>query len=194
MQVLSQQEVTELLLCWGRGEDSALDKLIPCVHQELRRLAHRHMAGERPNHTLQTTALVNETYLRLIDCQRVQWQDRAHFLAMAAQLMRRILVDFARSRRYLKRGGGAQQVSLAEGMLGSRGKGEDVLALDQVLCRLSKLDPRMAQVVEMRFFGGLSVAETAEALKVCEGTVMRDWRLAKSWLLRELSGIEEDET
>lgn len=190
----SQQETTELLLCWSRGDDSALNQLIPRVYRELQRLAHSYMAGERADHTLQTTALVNEAFIRLIDCRRIQWQDRAHFLAISAQLMRRILVDFARSRSYLKRGGRTQRVSLAEEMLVSREKGEDVEALDNGLKELTRMDPRMGKVVELRFFGGLSVAETAEVLKVSKGTVMRDWRLAKSWLLRELGGQERDES
>ena len=192
MRALSQEEVTGLLLAWSTGEDAALEQLIPLVHQELRRLAHRYMAGERPDHSLQTTALVNEAYLRLVDCRHVRWQDTAHFFATSARLMRRILVDHARSRRYLKRGGGAQRISLDEGMSVSEQAGEDLMALDEVLCELAEVDARMANVVELRFFGGLSVGETAHVLNVCEGTVMRDWRLARAWLLRELSKTNRD--
>lgn len=188
MRAASQQEVTQLLLAWGQGEQAALEKLIPRVYQELCRLAHRYMARERPDHTLQTTALVNEAYLRLIDYRRVGWQNRAHFFAISAQLMRRILVDFARSRRYLKRGGGAQRVSLDEALLVSEARGEDFIGLDEALKGLSAVDSRKGRVVELRFFGGLSVKETAEVLKVSVDTVLRDWRLAKAWLLRELSG------
>jgi len=193
MHALSQEEVTGLLLAWSSGEDSALEQLAPLVHQELRRLAHHYMAGERPDHTLQTTALVNEAYLRLVDCRQVRWQDRAHFFAVSARLMRRVLVDYARSRRYLKRGGGARRISLDEGMSVSGHVGEDLMALDEVLGELGAFDPRMAKVVELRFFGGLSVKETAEVLNVCEGTVMRDWRLARAWLLRELNETNGDE-
>jgi RNA polymerase sigma factor (TIGR02999 family) len=187
MDVSSQHEVTELLLAWGQGEESALKQLIPLVHAELRRLGHRHMAGERRDHTLQTTALVNEAYVRLVDCQRVNWQNRAHFFAVSAQLMRRILVDFARSRRYLKRGGGAQRISLDEGLVVSRQRGEDLMALDDALNALAAIDSRKSRLVELRFFGGLSIKETAEVLKVSEETVVRDWRLAKAWLFRELN-------
>ena len=187
MQAPSQQEVTQLLQAWGRGEESALEQLIPVVHQELRRLARRYMAGERPDHTLQTTELVNEAYLRLVDSQRVKWQDRAHFFAVSAQLMRRILVDSTRRRRHLKRGGGAQRVTLSEGMAVSLPPGEDLLALDEALSELSKVDCRKGRLVELRFFGGLSVKEAAEVLNVSERTVHRDWRLARTWLARELS-------
>jgi len=156
------------------------------VHEELRRVARRHMAHERAEHTLQATALVNEAYMRLVDVQRVKWQNRAHFFAMSARLMRRILVDFARSRRYQKRGGGAQKVTLDEALVVSPEPGSDLVRLDEVLTALAAVDSRKAQVVEMRFFGGLSVEETAEALHVSRDTVMRDWKLAKAWLLREL--------
>lgn len=188
MEALLQDEVTGLLRAWSSGEDSALKQLTPLVHQELRRLAHHYMAGERPDHTLQTTALVNEAYVRLVDCRKVKWQDRAHFFAISARLMRRILVDYARTRRYLKRGGAAQRISLDDGMSISAQPGEDVMALDEALTELAGFDPRMARVVELRFFGGLSVEETADVLKVCGGTVMRDWRMARAWLLRELRG------
>ena len=179
---------TTLLLAWGRGDETALDQLIPLVHDELRRLARRHMAGERPGHTLQATALVNEAYLRLIEVNQVRWQNRAHFFAMASRVMRRILVDAARARGYQKRGGGAPTVSLDEALLVSGEPRQDLIALDDALNALAAFDLRKSQVVEMRFFGGLSVEETAEALHVSADTVMRDWRLAKVWLARELSG------
>jgi RNA polymerase sigma factor (TIGR02999 family) len=182
--------VTGLLLAWGNGDDAALEQLIPLVHAELRRIARRHMAGERVGHSLQPTALVNEAYLRLVDVRRMKWQDRAHFFAMSARLMRRILVDFARSKHYQKRGGGAQKVSFDEGLVISDERGGDLVALDDALTALTAMDPRKSQVVEMRFFGGLSVEETAESLHVSPETVMRDWKLAKAWLLRELKGAE----
>jgi RNA polymerase sigma factor (TIGR02999 family) len=184
----SSRQVTDLLLAWGSGDQSALAQLMPAVHEELRRLAHRQMRGERHNHTLQTTALVNEAYMRLIDLSRVRWQDRAHFFAMSARLMRRILVDHARSRQYQKRGGGVANLSLDEGLVVADERGADLVALDDALEALAAVDARKSQVVEMRFFGGLSVEETAEALHVSGETVMRDWRLAKVWLLREMSG------
>jgi RNA polymerase sigma factor (TIGR02999 family) len=187
MTASSPQEVTGLLLAWSEGEQVALEKLIPLVYAELRRVAHRYMARERPGHSLQTTGLVNEVYLRLIDVKRVRWQDRIHFLAVAAQLMRRILVDFARSRQYQKRGGGARKVSFDEGLAVSKGEEQDIVALDDALKALAAHAPRKSQVVELRFFGGLSVEETAEVLKVSPETVLRDWRLAKVWLKRELS-------
>ncbi len=166
---------------------------MPLVHGELRRLARRHMGHERVGHTLQATALVNEAYLRLIDIRQVQWQNRAHFFAMSARLMRRILVDFARSRRYLKRGAGAQKVSLDEALILSPERGHELVDLDDALEALAVVDARKARVVEMRFFGGLSVDETAEALHVSPETVMRDWKLAKVWLLRELKGKRRDD-
>ena len=181
------QRPTDLLLAWGRGEQAAFDELVPLVHDELRRIARRHMGHERVGHTLQATALVNEAYMRLIDVKRIQWQNRTHFFAMAAQVMRRVLVESARARKFQKRGGGARQVSLDEALLVSNEPGPDLVALDDALNALAALDPRKGQVVEMRFFGGLSVEETADALQVSTGTVMRDWRLAKVWLLRELS-------
>ena len=173
---------------WRNGDQGALEQLIPLVHDELRRVARRHMAHERVGHTLQATALVNEAYVRLIDIKQVNWQDRAHFFAMSSRLMRRVLVDFARSKGYQKRGGGAQKVSLDEALIVSSEPGADLVALDDALVALAAFDGRKAQVVEMRFFGGLSVEETAEALKVSVDTVMRDWKLAKAWLLRELAG------
>jgi RNA polymerase sigma factor (TIGR02999 family) len=180
------QQVTELLLAWGDGDQSALDQLIPLVHAELRRIAARHMARERPGHMLQPTALVNEVYLKLVDVERVRWQNRAHFLAVAARLMRRILVDFARSRRYRKRGGGAQHVAFDETAVIDIGRGHDLLALDDALDELARVDARQGQIVVMRFFAGLGIEEIAKVLEVSSATVMRDWKLAKSWLLREL--------
>ena len=190
MAATSPQEVTGLLLAWSEGKEAAFEKLVPLVYAELRRVAHRYMGRERPGHSLQTTALVNEAYLRLIDARRVRWQNRAHFFAVSAQLMRRILVDFARSRQYLKRGGGAQKVSFDEGLVVSNEQGQDLVALDDALKALAAIDGRKSQVVELRFFGGLSVAETAEVLKVSPDTVLRDWRLAKVWLAREMRKAE----
>ncbi len=181
------QELTRLLLAWNAGDEAALEKLVPQVYQELRRLARRQMMRERPGHTLQTTALINEAYLRLVDLRNVQWQNRAHFFALCARLMRRILVDFARSRQYAKRGGGERPVSLDESLVVSPVHSTDLVAADDALKALTKVDARKAQVVELRFFGGLTVEETAEVLKVSPETVRRDWRLAKAWLLRELS-------
>ena len=170
MKSLSSKEVTGILLAWGQGDKAALDKLMPLVYSELKRLAHHYLKSERAGNVLQTTALVNEAYLRLIDSSRVQWQNRAHFFAISAQLMRRVLVDAARARNFQKRGGGALQVTL-----------------DDALQGLAAFDPRKSKVVELRFFGGLSVKETAEVLQVSQDTVMRDWSLAKAWLLNELS-------
>jgi RNA polymerase sigma factor (TIGR02999 family) len=180
-------EVTQLLQAWSVGDEQALGKLIPLVHKELHRLARRYMAGESPGHTLQTTALVNEAYLRLVDVNKVSWRNRAHFFGVSAQLMRRILVDLARSRHSLKRGGDANTLSLEEALIVSPERGADVVALDDTLKVLASIDPRRSRVVELRFFGGLSVEETAEVLKVSPETVMHDWKLAKAWLLRELS-------
>jgi RNA polymerase sigma factor (TIGR02999 family) len=179
-------DITRLLIDWRGGDQAALEQLIPLVHDELRRLARRHMAHERVGHTLQATALVNEAFVRLIDVRQVKWQDRAHFFAMSSRLMRRILVDFARSKGYQKRGGGAQKVSFDEALVVATEPGQDLVALDDALNALAAFDGRKAQVVEMRFFGGLSVEETAEALNVSVDTVMRDWKLARAWLLREL--------
>jgi RNA polymerase sigma factor (TIGR02999 family) len=190
MEAASPPEVTQLLLAWSQGERAALDKLIPVVTAELRRLAHHYMGGERPNHTLQTTALVNEAYLRLVDSRRVRWQNRAHFFALSAQLMRRILVDFARTRNYQKRAGKAQRVSFDEALVMSQERDRDLVALDEALKTLAAVDSRKSQVVELRFFGGLSVEETAEVLKVSPDTVLRDWRLAKVWLYRELNNSD----
>jgi RNA polymerase sigma factor (TIGR02999 family) len=179
------EPVTDLLLAWGQGDDSALDRLIPLVRVELHRLARRHMRRERTGHTLQTTALVNEAYLRLVDLGRVRWQDRAHFFAMSARVMRRILVDHARSRQFVKRGGGARTIPFDEALV-SVERNVDLVELDDALHRLADLDPRKGQVVEMRFFAGLSVEETATALGVSPVTVMRDWRVARAWLFKEL--------
>jgi RNA polymerase sigma factor (TIGR02999 family) len=180
------EQITQLLLAWHEGDEQALDRLMPLVHDELHLLAHRYMAGERPGHPLQTTALVNEAYLRLVDSSRVRWQSRAHFFAVSATLMRRILVDAARARRQLKRGGDVIQVSLDEAMGIPSEPGADVIALDAALTALAAFDERKSRIVELRFFGGLTVEETAEVLKVSVMTVMRDWSLAKVWLLREL--------
>lgn len=177
-----------MLLAWNRGEDAALDALLPLVYDELRRLALRYMRRERDAHTLQATALVNEAYLRLIEIRRVQWQNRAHFFAMAARLMRRILVDAARARGYQKRGGGAPALSLDEALIVPVEPEQDLVALDDALTALAAIDRRKSQVVEMRFFGGLNIDETAEALHVSRDTVKRDWKMAKLWLLRELEG------
>ena len=181
-------QVTDLLLAWGNGDRAALDQLLPIIHQELRRLARLQMRRERENHTLQTTALVNEAFVRLVDLRRIGWQDRSHFLALSARLMRRILVDHARSRGYQKRGGGAATVSFDDALLPLPGRGATFVALDDALHDLARLDARKSQVVELRFFGGLSVAETAAALDISSETVMRDWRFAKVWLLRQISG------
>ena len=178
---------TELLLAWGSGDRAAFEELVPLIHAELRRIAGRHMGHERTGHTLQATALVNEAYMRLIDVNGIRWQSRAHFFAIAARIMRRILVDAARARNFQKRGGGVQQVTLDKALVVSNQPNADLVALDQALNALAEVDARKGQVVEMKFFGGLSVEETAEALNVSTGTVMRDWRLAKVWLLRELS-------
>jgi RNA polymerase sigma-70 factor (ECF subfamily) len=193
MHMHSPKEITQLLAAWGDGDQSALEQLVPLVQSELHRLAHHYMGRERPGHTLQTSALVNEAYIRLIDWKNVRWQNRAHFFAVSAQLMRRILVDFARERHYLKRGGGTLQVSLSEAAAFAMDKEADLVALDEALVELSEMDRRKGQVVEMRFFGGLSVKEVAEVLKVSEETVMRDWRLSKVWLLRQLGARENCE-
>jgi RNA polymerase sigma-70 factor, ECF subfamily len=180
-------QVTGLLLAWGRGDQAAFDQLVPLVHAELHRIASRCMAGERAGHSLQATALVNEAYVRLIDVQRVRWQDRAHFLAMAARMMRRVLVDVARAKGYQKRGGGAVRVTFDELALPPAEPGHDLVALDDALQAFAQVDERKSKVIELRFFGGLSVEETAEVLDVSVDTVMRDWKLARAWLLRELT-------
>jgi RNA polymerase sigma factor (TIGR02999 family) len=176
-----------LLLAWGRGEQDAFDQLVPLVYDELRRLARGHMARERPDHTLQASGLVHEAYVRLIELKRMRWQNRAHFFAMAARVMRRILVDNARARRNDKRGGGIPNVTLEEALLISSGPGADLVALDEALVALEVLHPRKSQVVELRYFAGLSLEETADALRVSIDTVKRDWRFAKLWLFSELS-------
>ena len=178
--------VTELLRAWSDGDDAALDQLVPLMEAELRRLARGYMSRERQGHTLQTTALINEAFLRLTDARQIRWQDRAHFLGISARLMRRVLVDYARRRGFHKRGGGAQRVTLDEAVLPAADPPFDILGLDRALEALEKADPRKSRTVELRFFGGLSVEETAEVLHVSADTVKRDWRLAKLWLLREL--------
>jgi RNA polymerase sigma factor (TIGR02999 family) len=183
------ENVTKLLVAWGDGDEAARDELMPLVYQELHRLAHHYMNRERPDHTLQTSALVNEAFVRLIDQKEVRWQNRAHFFGIAAQMMRRILVDYARSRQYAKRGGGAQQVSFDEALFASEERADEVVALDDALKDLAQFDQRKSQIVELRFFGGLSIDETAELLKVSPGTVMRDWTLAKAWLRKQIVGV-----
>lgn len=187
MAQVSPDEISQLLTVWGNGDQSALEKLMPLVYEELHRLAKRHMGRERAGHTLQTSALVNEAYLRLVERRGVCFENRAHFFAVSAQVMRRILVDFARARRNLKRGGGARRVTLDEGALVSPESGTDLLALDESLERLAALNPRQGRVVELRYFGGLSEKEVAGVLKVSERTVRNDWGLARAWLYRELS-------
>ena len=181
------QEVTQLLLAWSRGDRAALDRLIPLVSSELHRLAHHYIRRERAGHTLQTTALVNEAYVRLVDASRVEWRDRAHFFAVSANLMRRILVDFARKRRYQKRGGGAVMIELNEAEIPSPQPGPDIVALDAALEALAAFDPRAANIVELRFFGGLTVDETAEVVGASPRTIKREWAAAKAWLLGEMT-------
>jgi RNA polymerase sigma-70 factor, ECF subfamily len=183
----SPQEVTQLLIAWGNGDEAARDQLMPLVYAELHRLAHHYMNLERPGHTLQTSALVNEAFVRLVDQKDVRWQNRAHFFGIAGQMMRRVLVDYARNRGYAKRGGGAQQVTLNEELIVSEERNAEVVALDEALNGLAALDPRKAQIVELRFFCGLSIDETAEVVGISPGTVMRDWTLAKAWLRREMT-------
>ena len=183
----SPNEVTQLLVAWSNGDRAARDEIMPLVYDELRRLAHRYMDRERRDHTLQTSALVNEAYLRLIDQKDVHWQNRAHFFGIAAQMMRRILVDYARKRGFAKRGGDDKPVSLEEAMIVSPERAANVVALDDALEILGEIDPRKSQIVELRFFGGLSVEETAEVLSVSPATVSRDWTLAKAWLRREMT-------
>jgi len=190
----SQQEVTRLLEDWSGGNEDALEKLIPLIQPELHRLAHHYMSRERPGHTLQTTALLNEAYLRLVDNPKRNWQNRAHFTAAAAQLMRRIMIDRARERRALKRGGDAIKVSLDEAALVSEQRAEELLALDEALEKLAAQDPRKSQIVELRYFGGLTTEEAAAFLKISHRTVRREWRMAKAWLYCALSGEEPDET
>jgi RNA polymerase sigma factor (TIGR02999 family) len=182
-----RREVTQLLHAWRQGDQGAFEELVPLLYRELHRIAERYMRGERQGHTLQATALVNEAYLRLLGSSKVHWQNRAHFLAVSAQLMRRILVDFARSRRYQKRGGDLQRVSITGALAVTPTKKTDLIAINDALEELATLDARKSKVVEMRFFGGLSVKETAAVLDISTETVMRDWNMAKVWLLRHLS-------
>ena len=188
---LDTKEISRLLHAWSDGDQTALDGLTPIVYDELRRLAHYYMGRERPGNTLQTTALVNEAYMRLVDYKRMQWQDRAHFFAVAAQVMRRILVDHARTHN-VKRGAGAQHIALDDVAVVSADRTADLVALDDAMNALARIDPRKVQIIEMRFFGGLSVEETAEVLKVSPATVRRDWSIAKLWLYRELGGATGD--
>ena len=183
----STHEVTQLLIEWSNGDKAALDKLIPLIHEELRRLAHHYMSRERPGHTLQTTALVDEAYVRLVNRKDVHWQNRAHFFAISAQLMRSILVDHARSHAYAKRGGGARKISLDETMIVSQQRAAEVVALDDVLKELADFDPQQSRIVELRFFGGLTIEETAEVLSLSPATIKREWSTAKAWLYHELS-------
>ena len=185
-------EVTELLIHWSNGDEQARDRLMPLVYDELRRLAARYLRRERVDHTLQTTALAHEAYLRLVDQRRVQWRDSVHFLALAAQMMRRILTDHARSHRYAKRGGGARKLSLDQAPQLAARQMPDVLRVDEALTELGRVDGELAQIVELRFFGGLKNDEIAEALGVSVPTVVRRWRLAKAWLYRYLSGESDD--
>ena len=186
MDAPSTHQITQLLVEWNNGDRVALEKLIPLVHAELHRIAHRHMAGERPGHILQTTALVNEAYMRLIDWKNVEWQNRAHFFAVSARLMRQILVDYARKRGGLKRGGKASPVSLDEAIAARIPLDDDLIAVHEALLRLSEIDARKGQIVELRFFSGLTEEETAEVLNISPETVRRDWRFAKAWLRNEL--------
>lgn len=187
-------EVTQLLIDCSDGNQDAFNQLFPLVYEELRRLAHRYMTQERRGHTLQTTAVVHEAYLRLIDQKHVQWQNRAHFFAIASQMMRRILITHAQSHAYAKRGGGALKVSLDEAAVLSPERATELIALDEALKSLTAIDPRRSQVVELRFFGGLDNEEIAEVLKISPNTVMRDWKVAKAWLYREMSKEQEDES
>ena len=182
----SDADITALLVDWNNGDKSAIDRLLPLVERELHRLAHSYMRRENPDHTLQTTALINETYLRLIDQRKVQWQNRAHFFGIAAQIMRRILLNYARDQNRMKRGGRTIHVSLSEAMVMPAEKDRELIALNDALTRLEAIDERKSKVVELRYFGGLTVPEVAEVLKVSEITVMRDWAFAKAWLLREM--------
>ena len=186
---LTRKDVTELLQAWSKGDPSAPEKLGPLIYDELRRLARRCMRRENQQHTLETGALINEAYLRLADWKNARWENRAHFYGVASQIMRRVLIDHARSKGYQKRGGGMRPVSLDEALVTSPQRGSDLLALDEALTRLSKLDPRKGRLVELRFFGGLSVEETAAILKVSPFTVIRDWNFAKAWLHREMTSL-----
>jgi len=183
-------EVTQLLIQWSNGDKAALNKLMPLIYDELRRLARHYMSRERPGHTLQTTALVNEAYVRLVNRKGVHWQNRAHFFAIAAQLMRSILVDHARSHAYAKRGGGARKIALDEALAVSQQRAADVVALDDALKRLAEIDPEQSRIVELKFFGGLTIEETAEVLGLSPATIKREWSTAKAWLYHELSRNE----
>jgi RNA polymerase sigma-70 factor, ECF subfamily len=191
---VSTHGVTQLLLAWRAGDDGALDRLMPVVYNELHHLARRYMAAEQTGHPLQTTALVHEVYLRLVDANGIEWQDRAHFYAICARLMRRILIDFARSRNYQKRGAGFTHIQLEEAVTVSETLGSELLAVDEALKQLAAIDSRKSEVVELKFFGGLNAEEIAAALQVSPDTVLRDWKLAKAWLLRELSHETPHET
>ncbi len=185
--VKAPQDISGFLTAWSRGDLQALNELVPLVYPELRRIARQHLARQSPDHTLESAALANEAYLKLIRAEGIHCETRAHFFALCAQMIRRILVDHARKHRYAKRGGGAERIPLEEALLGTRAQGIEVLALDDALISLAKIDPRKGRVVELRYFGGLTVEETAEVLQVSRETVMRDWKMAKSWLFRELA-------
>jgi RNA polymerase sigma factor (TIGR02999 family) len=187
MSQTASQDITQLLLDWGNGDKEALDKLMPFVYDELRRLARNYMGNQRPGHTLQTTALVNEAYLRLIDSSQVRWQNRTHFFAISAQLMRRVLVDFARAKKATKRGGNEQKVTFDEGLPVFSEKESDLIALDEALNELETMDKRQSQIVEMRYFGGMTEKEIGEALEISTRTVRRDWTVARAWLFSKLS-------
>jgi RNA polymerase sigma factor (TIGR02999 family) len=187
------KEITQLLFNWGQGDRAALDQLVPLVYPELRRLAKRHMNRENPAHTLQTSALINEAYLRLVDQQNVKWQDRAHFFAVAAQVMRHILVDHARRRAYDKRGGGAPHVPLVEAAVVKEDRASQLVALDEALKALTALDPRRSQIIELRFFGGLNADEIAEVMQISPSTVQREWRAAKAWLHHTMTRTGNDD-
>ena len=190
MDQTATEQVTQLLVEWSNGDKAALDKLIPLIDEELRKLAHHYMRRERLGHTLQTTALVNEAYLRLVNRKNVHWQNRAHFFAIAAELMRSILVDHARSHAYAKRGGGARKLALDEAMVISQERAAEVVALDHALMELAVMDPQQSRIVELRFFGGLTIEETAQVLHLSPATIKREWSTAKAWLHRELNKTE----
>ena len=181
------KDVTQLLVDWGKGDKQALDGLMPLVYDELHRIASRYLRRERQGHTLQTTALINEAYLRIVDQNRVNWQNRAHFFGVAAQIMRRILIDHARSHLYAKRGGGAQKLTLDEAIATPQERDLDLVALDDALTTLAEIDPQQSRIIELRFFGGLTIEETAEALSISPATVKRDWNMARAWLYGEIS-------